>query len=94
MTTLAQVRELTREEWLERRADVRRRQSLLAWERSQAIREEQSFHQKTMKSEYDRHHLRLQNIDTGYREDKQRLANEMDALSCWQAPQGEEGGQS
>lgn len=94
MMTLEQVRELTREEWLERRADVRRRQSLLATERSQAIRDEQSFHHQTMKSEYDRHHLRLQNIDADYREAKQRLADEMDVLSAWNAPQGEEGGQS
>ncbi len=94
MMTIELVRELTREECMERRADVRRRQSLLATERSQAIRDEQSRHHQTLQDEYDRHFLRLETIDADYREAKQRLADEMEVLSVWNAPQGEEGGRA
>lgn len=88
-----QVREMTREEWMERRAEVRRQQNLLAMERSQRIRDEKSRHNQALKEEYDLHALKLENIEAAYREQKQRLADEMDALAnLWQKPEEQEGG--
>ena len=92
-TLVEKVREMTREEWMERRAEVRRQQNPLAMERSQRIRDEKSRHNQTLKEAYDLHALKLENIEAAYRERKQQLADEMDALAnLWQKPEEQEGG--
>ena len=86
------VKEMTREEWLNRRAEIRLQMDRLAEDRMRRLRQEKHLHLQTKKNEDIRHSLKVEEIELRYRQETSMLRDEIDALSQWPAPEKQEGG--
>lgn len=92
MLSFDSVNEMSREEWLGRRAEVRRQMNELAMVRNNQIRNEKRLHNENLKKEYDRHGMMLETIESEYRAAVMPLRDEMDLLSHYRTDPQPEGG--
>lgn len=86
------VKEMTRSEWLNRRAEARLEMDRLAEDRMRRLRQEKERHLQKIKEEKILHIEQVEAIELRYRQETSMLRDELDALANWPAPGKEEGG--